>query len=67
MKTPLHPIRLSTTRSDLLAAGFSAAEIDRLEKLRGVYPYMEFLDSRQELQRLRFMKWMIRRDSTPVP
>lgn len=67
MKTPLHPNRMTMTHSDLLAAGLSVAEIERLEKLRGVYPYMEFLDSRQQLQRLRFMKWMIKRDPSSLP
>lgn len=62
MKTPLHPTRVTTTRSDLLASGFTTAEIDALEALRALYPYVEFLDSRQELERLRFMKWMINRD-----
>ena len=67
MKMPLHPTRVTTTRSDLLANGFSTAEIAELEKLRTTYPYVEFLDSRQELQRLRFMKWMISRDPALKP
>ncbi len=67
MNTPLHPTRVSTTRSDLLAAGFSVAEIEALDQLRTIYPYVEFLDSRQELERLRFMKWMINRDPAVLP
>jgi hypothetical protein len=62
MNMPLTATRITKTRSDLLAAGFAVAEIDALEALRATYPYVEFLDSRQELQRLRFMKWMIARD-----
>ncbi len=60
MNTSLHPTRTSMTRSDLVAAGFTPAEIDALEAIRATYPYVEFFDSRQELQRLRFMKWMIK-------
>jgi hypothetical protein len=62
MKLSLYPVHTSIARSDLVAAGFAPAEIDALEALRAAYPYVEFFDSRQELQRLRFMKWMISRD-----
>ena len=62
MNMSLDPTRTSMTRSDLVAAGFAPAEIDALEAIRATYPYVEFFDSRQELQRLRFMKWMISRD-----
>ena len=62
MHPQLSPTRITLTRSDLLAAGFTVGEIDRLEALRAIYPYVEFLDSRQELERLRFMKWMINRE-----
>jgi hypothetical protein len=65
--TSLHPTRITTTRSDLLAAGFTTTEIEALTALRATYPYVEFLDSRQELQRLRFMKWMISRDPALLP
>lgn len=64
MQTSPQPMRTTVTRSDLLAEGFTVAEIDALEALRAVYPYVEFLESRQEIQRLRFMKWMI--DRKPV-
>ena len=62
MKMTINQTRTTTTRSDLLMVGFTTAEIESLEALRATYPYVEFLDSRQELQRLRFMKWMISRD-----
>lgn len=51
------------TRDDLRDAGFSAEEIERMEQLRDEYPYIEFLDSRKEWDRLRFMKWLINSDS----
>lgn len=61
MQTPLYPNRVTPSKSDLLAAGFTMAEIEALDALRANYPYVEYFDSRQELQRLRFMKWMISR------
>jgi len=57
----LHTACTTLTRSDLLATGFTPAEVDALEALRAAYPYIEFFDSHQELQRLRFMKWRISR------
>lgn len=54
--------RITVTRSDLLAAGFTTAEVDALEALRPICPYIEFFDSRRELEHLQFMKWMINRE-----
>ena len=61
MNALLHPARTTLTRSDLLATGFTPAEVDAFEALRAAYPYIEFFDSRQELQRLRFLKWRLSR------
>lgn len=61
MSTTLQTTRITVTRSDLLAEGFTPSQIEALEALRAVYPYIEFFDSRQEIHRLRFMKWMIGR------
>lgn len=61
MRTLLQTTRITVTRSDLLAEGFTEAQVEALEALRAVYPYVEFFDSRQEIHRLRFMKWMIGR------
>jgi hypothetical protein len=52
------------TRADMLAAGFTDSQVDALEALRANYPYLEFFDTRQVLQRLRFLKWMIGRESS---
>jgi len=61
MSMSLQTTRITVTRSDLLAEGFTTAQVDALEALRADYPYVEFFDSRQEIDRLRFMKWMIGR------
>jgi hypothetical protein len=46
------------TRDDLKAAGLSDEQIERCEELRAQYPYIEFLGSRKELERLKFVKWL---------
>ena len=38
--------------------GFSGEEIARLRELKGMYPYVEYVDSRSEWHRLRFVKWL---------
>ncbi len=67
MNTLLHPEQTALTRGDMLAAGFTSSQVDALEILRANYPYLEFFDSRKELQRLRFMKWMIGRTRALQP
>lgn len=57
--TALTPIRRVTTRDDLSAAGFTPEQIERLEQLRNHYPYIEFIDSRLQLEKLRFLRWLI--------
>lgn len=39
-------------------AGFSREEISRLRRLRDMYPYIEYVDSRNQWHRLRFVKWL---------
>lgn len=46
------------TRDDLKAVGFNDEQIERFEELRAQYPYIEFLGSRKELERLKFVKWL---------
>ena len=55
----LTPIRRTPSREDLLSAGFSAEQIDRLEQLRGHYPYAEFVDSHRQFEKLRFLRWLV--------
>ncbi|MEZ4521309.1 MAG: hypothetical protein R3A46_06660 [Thermomicrobiales bacterium] len=63
MKTLANPTRAVLTREDLLAEGFTTKQIEALEALKSICPYVEFFDSRKEIERLRFMKWMITRKS----
>lgn len=39
-------------------AGFTRVEIERLRRLRETYPYIEYVDSRRQWHRLRFVKWL---------
>ncbi|MBX6341479.1 MAG: hypothetical protein IRY97_03400 [Thermomicrobiaceae bacterium] len=43
---------------ELEQAGFTKEEIERLRNLREMYPYIEYVDSRKEWHRLRFVKWL---------
>jgi hypothetical protein len=66
MKTVLNPNQSSVSRNDLLDLGFSDTQINHFESLRAMYPYIEFFDSRQEWQRVQFMKWMVSREMVAV-
>jgi len=44
------------THSDLEQHGFDAEQIALLDRLRSVYPYIEFTDSTDEWRRLNFLK-----------
>jgi len=51
--------RLNAPAEDALdQAGFSREEIDHLRRLRDMYPYIEYVDSRSQWHRLRFVKWL---------
>lgn len=52
------------SRYELKREGFDDDQIETLEDLREQYPFVEFLDSRQEWNRLAFMKWLIERRET---
>jgi hypothetical protein len=45
------------TADDLLQAGFTAEEIERLREVKREYPYVEYVDSGRQWQRLLFLKW----------
>ena len=49
------------TREDLKVIGVTDEQIARFEELRAQYPYIEFLSSTKELDRLKFVKWLIAR------
>lgn len=52
--------RAGDTMSDeaLEQAGFTRDEIDRLRSLREMYPFIEYVDSRRQWERLSFVKWL---------
>jgi hypothetical protein len=54
----VYPRPDEVTEDDLKEAGFSASEIEHLKSMREMYPYIEYVDSRQEWHRLRFVKWL---------
>jgi hypothetical protein len=51
-----HPSNM--TELELERAGFSRDEIRRLRDIREAYPYIEYVDSRREWHRLRFVRWL---------
>jgi hypothetical protein len=58
--------RQQTTTTDLAEAGFTGAQIERLETLRALYPLLEFVET-AEVRRLAFMKWRVEHDMTERP
>ena len=46
-----------TTISELRRVGFTAAQIERLVALRAQYPFLEWVDTSSQWQRLLFLKW----------
>uniref|UniRef100_A0A7C5RV81 Uncharacterized protein n=1 Tax=Thermomicrobium roseum TaxID=500 RepID=A0A7C5RV81_THERO len=45
--------------------GFTPEQIARLRELRDMYPYIEYMDSRKQWNRLRFVKWLYSRGEIP--
>jgi hypothetical protein len=54
----VYPRPDEVTEKELREAGFSEHEIDQLRNWREMYPYIEYVDSRREWHRLRFVKWL---------
>lgn len=50
----------AVSRADLEHQGFTNSQIERLEQLRAIYPYVEFVDSDAQWQRLVFLQWLCR-------
>jgi hypothetical protein len=46
-------------------SGFTKEQIARLRELRDMYPYIEYMDSRRQWHRLRFVKWLYARGAIP--
>jgi hypothetical protein len=45
------------TAQDLLEAGFTDEQIERLTALKSAYPFIEYVDTAKQWQRLEFLKW----------
>jgi hypothetical protein len=54
----VYPRPDEVTENELREAGFSESEIEELKNMREMYPYIEYVDSRREWHRLRFVKWL---------
>lgn len=48
---------IEVTADDLLEAGFTAEQVERLVALKSAYPFIEYVDSAKQWQRLEFLKW----------
>jgi hypothetical protein len=57
MKIAMFTRRTAVEVTHLQQAGFTLEEIVRLDELRQSYPVIETVDSRRELQWLKFMRW----------
>jgi hypothetical protein len=45
------------TVDDLLDVGFTPDEVEQLRELKREYPFVEYVDSGRQWQRLQFLKW----------
>ncbi len=54
----LQPHVGTQSERELEQVGFTREEIDRLRRLREMYPFVEYVDSRSQWHRLRFVKWL---------
>lgn len=54
----VYPRPDEVTEEQLREAGFDDAEIGQLKSMREMYPYIEYVDSRQEWHHLKFVKWL---------
>jgi hypothetical protein len=46
------------TEETLRESGFTEEQISHLRSMREMYPFIEYVDSRREWHRLRFVKWL---------
>jgi hypothetical protein len=54
----VYPRPDEVTENELREAGFDDEQIEQLRSMRDMYPYIEYVDSRKEWHRLRFVKWL---------
>ena len=45
------------TAQDLLGAGFTTEQVERLTALKSAYPFIEYVDTAKQWRRLEFLKW----------
>jgi hypothetical protein len=45
------------TEQDLLDAGFTHEQVERLAALKSAYPFIEYVDTAKQWRRLEFLKW----------
>jgi hypothetical protein len=53
----LSPRSVEVTADDLVAAGFTTEQIERLTALKSAYPFIEYVDTAKQWRRLEFLKW----------
>lgn len=53
----LSPRTVEVTAEDLVDAGFTADQIERLSALKSAYPFIEYVDTAKQWRRLEFLKW----------
>ena len=53
----LSPQTIEVTANDLLEAGFTSEQVERLSALKSAYPFIEYVDTAKQWRRLEFLKW----------
>ena len=53
----LSPRVVEVTAEDLLEAGFTVEQVERLSALKNAYPFIEYVDTAKQWRRLEFLKW----------
>jgi hypothetical protein len=48
---------IEVTADDLLEAGFTPEQVERLSALKSAYPFIEYVDTAKQWRRLEFLKW----------
>lgn len=53
----LSPQTVEVTAEDLVEAGFTIEQVELLTALKSAYPFIEYVDTAKQWQRLGFLKW----------
>jgi hypothetical protein len=53
----LSPRTVEVTAEDLVEAGFTPEQVERLTALKSAYPFIEYVDTAKQWRRLEFLKW----------